>query len=110
MLEITIFNNSMIDVNTLPFVKLELIRFADFRALEQSRTSNDSHCNQSQRRLEEMKPSIVKKLKVSNFLDKFMDTVRSLTRKNSLPNSSSRVFEEIVKKLQPSLKKRTKSL
>jgi hypothetical protein len=41
-----------------------------------------------------MKPSIVKRLKVSKFLEKFVNAVRSLTRQNTLPSSNKRVVEK----------------
>jgi hypothetical protein len=55
-----------------------------------------------------MKPSIVKKRKVSKFLEKFVNAVRSLTRQNSLPSSAKRVVEKICDKASAKLEEADK--
>jgi hypothetical protein len=50
-----------------------------------------------------MKPSIVKIQKVSKFLEKFFNAVRSLTRQNSLFGSAKRVVEKICDKASAKL-------
>jgi hypothetical protein len=42
-----------------------------------------------------IKPFIVKIRKVSKFLEKFVNAVRSLTTPNSMPSSAKRVVEKI---------------
>jgi hypothetical protein len=60
MLAIVLMNNSALDANSLDFANLELIRAPDVRALKQKKTASESLCNQSQRRLDMVKSSIVK--------------------------------------------------
>jgi hypothetical protein len=55
-----------------------------------------------------MKPSIVKIQKVSKFLEKFVNAVRSLTRQNSLPSSAKRVVEKSCDKASPKLEEADK--
>jgi hypothetical protein len=110
LLEIVLINNSMLDSNKLASAKLELFRTAKFLALEQNKTDSESPVNLSLRRSETMTPSIVKIRKVSKFLEKFINAVRSLTHQNSLSSLAKRVVEKIVTRLQPSLKDRTKIL
>jgi hypothetical protein len=85
MLAIVLINNSTLDANTFSSAKLELIRAAEVRALDQNKAVSESPFNHSRRRSEMMKPSTVMIRKVSKFLEKFVNAVRSLTRQNSLP-------------------------
>jgi hypothetical protein len=94
MLAIVLINNSTLDANTLASAKLELIRAAEVRALDQNKTVSESSFNHSRRHSETMKLSIIKIRKIFKFLDKFMNAVRSLTRQNSLPSSIKRVAEK----------------
>jgi hypothetical protein len=55
-----------------------------------------------------MKPSIVKIRKVSKFLEKFVNAVRSLTHENSLPSSAKRVVEKICDKASAKLEEADK--
>jgi hypothetical protein len=55
-----------------------------------------------------MKPSIVKIRKVSKFLEKFVNAVRSLTRQNSLSSSAKRVVEKICDKASAKLEEADK--
>jgi hypothetical protein len=48
MLEIVLISSSTLDANTLAFDKLELIRAAEVRVLEQNKTASESPCNKSQ--------------------------------------------------------------
>jgi hypothetical protein len=57
---ILLINNSTLDANSFTSKKLEIIRYAEFRVLEENRTANYSPCNQSRRRMETMKPFIIK--------------------------------------------------
>jgi hypothetical protein len=91
MLAIVLISNSTLEANTLASAKLELIRTAEVRALEQNKTVSESPFNHSRRRSETMKPSIFKIRKVSKFLEKFVNAVRSFTRQNSLSSSAKRV-------------------
>jgi hypothetical protein len=91
MLAIVLINNSTLDANTLASAKLELISAAEVRALDLNKAVSESAFNHSRRRTEMMKPSIVKIRKVSKFLEKFVNAVRSLIRQNSLPSSAKRV-------------------
>jgi hypothetical protein len=95
MLAIMFINNSSLDANTLASAKLDLIRAAEVRALDQNKAVSESPFNHSRRRSEMMKPSIVKIRKVSKFLEKFVNAVRSLTTQNSLPSSSKGIVEKI---------------
>jgi hypothetical protein len=81
MLAIVLINNSTLDANTLASAKLELIRTSEACALDQIKTVSESPFN-SRQRSEMMKPSIIKIKKVSKFLEKFVNAVRSLTRQN----------------------------
>jgi hypothetical protein len=54
------------------------------------------------------KPSIVNIRKVSKFLQKFVNAIRSLTRQNSLPSSSKRVVEKICDKASAKLEEADK--
>jgi hypothetical protein len=94
MLAIVLINNSTLDANTLASAKLELIRAAEVRALDQNKTVSEYPFNHSRRHSETMKSSIIKIRKIFKFLDKFMNAVRSLTRQNSLPSSVKRVAEK----------------
>jgi hypothetical protein len=58
---IVLINNSTLDANKLASAKLELIRFAEVRALDQNKTVSESPFNHSRRRSEMIKLSIVKK-------------------------------------------------
>jgi hypothetical protein len=60
MLAIVLINNSTLDANTLASAKLELIRTAEVRSLDQNKAVSESLFNHSRRRSEMMKPSIVK--------------------------------------------------
>jgi hypothetical protein len=108
MLAIVLINNSTLDANTLAFVKLELIRAAEVRALDQNKAVSESPFNHSRRRSEMMKPSIVKMQKVSKFLEKYVNAVHSLTRQNSLPSSAKRVVEKSCDKASAKLKEADK--
>jgi hypothetical protein len=109
MLAIVFINNSTLDANTLASPKLELIRAAEVRGLDQN-TVSESPFNHSRRRSEMMKPSIVKIRKVSTFLEKFVNAVRSLARQNSLPITAKRVVEKICDKASAKLEADKESL
>jgi hypothetical protein len=110
ILAIVLINNSTLDANTLASAKLVLIRAAELRALDQNKTVSESSFSHSRRRSETMKPSIVKIPKVSKFLEKLVNAVRSLTRQNSLPSSTKRVVERIFDKATAKLEEADKSL
>jgi hypothetical protein len=103
MLAIVLINNSTLDANILTSAKLELICAAEDRALDQNKTVSEPPINHSRRRSEMMKPSIVKIRKVSKFLEKFVNAVRSLTCQSSLPSSTKRVVEKICGKASAKL-------
>jgi hypothetical protein len=108
MLAIVLINNSTLDANTLASAKLELIRAAEVRSLDQNEAVSESPFNHSRRRSEMMKPSIVKIRKVLKFLEKCVNAVRSLTRQNSLPSSAKRVVEKICDKASAKLEEADK--
>jgi hypothetical protein len=108
MLAIVFINNSTLDANTLAFAKLELIRAAEVRSLDQNKAVSESPFIYSRRRSEMKKPSIVKIRKVSKILEKFVNAVRSLTRHNSLPSSAKRVVEKICDKASAKLEEADK--
>jgi hypothetical protein len=103
MLAIVHINNSTLDANTIASSKLELIRAAEVRALDKNKTVSESPFNHSRRRSEMIKPSIVKIQKVSKFLEKFVNAVRSLTRQTSLPSATKRVSKKNCDKASASL-------
>jgi hypothetical protein len=103
MLAIVLINNDTLDANTLASAKLELIRAAEVRALDQNKTVSESPNNHSRRRSEMMKPSIVKMRKVSKFLEKFVNAVRSLTRYKFLASSTKRVVKKVCDKASAKL-------
>jgi hypothetical protein len=107
MLAIVLINNSTLYANTLASAKLELIRAAEVRSLDQNKAVSKFPFNHSRRRSEMMKPSIVKIRKVSKFLEKFVNAVRSL-RQNSLPSSTKRVVEKICAKASAKLEEADK--
>jgi hypothetical protein len=108
MLAIVLINNSTLDANTLASAKLELIRAAEVRALDQNKAVSESPFNHSRQRSEMMKPSIVKIRKVSKFLEKYVNAVRSLTRQKSLPSLAKRVVEKICDKASAKLEEADK--
>jgi hypothetical protein len=108
MLSIMLINNSLLDANTVASAKLELIRAAEFRALDQNKTVSESPFNHSRRRSETMKPSSVKIRRVFKFLDKFVNSFRSLIRQNSLPSSVKRLVEKICDKASAKLEEADK--
>jgi hypothetical protein len=55
-----------------------------------------------------MRSSIAKIRKVSKFIEKFVNAVRSLTRQNSLPSSAMRVVEKIRDKASAKLEEADK--
>jgi hypothetical protein len=75
-----------------------VIRAAEVSALDQNKSVSESPFNHSRRSSEMMKPSIVKILKGSKFLEKIVNVVRSLSRQSSLPSSTKRVVEKICDK------------
>jgi hypothetical protein len=95
MLVIVLINNSTLDANRLASAKLEMVCAEEVNALEQNSTVSWSLCNQSQRCLETMKPFIVKIRRVSKFLEKFVNYVRSLAYHSSLPSSTRGVVVRI---------------
>jgi hypothetical protein len=108
ILAIVPINYSTLDANTLASAKLDLIRAAEVRSLDQNKAVSESPMNHSRRRSEMKKPSIVKTRKVSKFLEKFVNAVRSLTRQNSLSISAKRVVEKICDKASAKLVKADK--
>jgi hypothetical protein len=54
MLAIVLINNSTLDANTLASAKLELIRAAEVRSLDQNKAVSESPFNHSRRRSEMM--------------------------------------------------------
>jgi hypothetical protein len=108
MLAIVHISNSTLDANTLASAKLELIRAAEVRSLDQNKAVSESPFKHSRRRSEIMETFIVKILKVSKFLKKFVNAVRSLTRQNSLPSSAKRVVEKICDKASAKLEEADK--
>jgi hypothetical protein len=103
MLAIVLINNNTLATNTLASAKLELIRAAEARSLDQNKAVSESSFNHSRQRSEMMKPSIIKIRKVSKFLEKFVNAVRSLTRQNSLSISAKRVVGKICDKASTKL-------
>jgi hypothetical protein len=108
ILAIVLINNSTLDANTFASAKLELIRAAEVRALDQNKTVSESPFKHSRRRSEIMKPSNVKIRKVSKFLEKFVNAVRSLTRQHSLPSSTKRVIKKFCDKASAKLEEADK--
>jgi hypothetical protein len=108
MMAIMPINNSTLDANTLDSAKLELIRAAEVRSLDQNKAVSESPFDYPRRRSEMMKSSIVKIRKVSKFLEKFVNAVRSFTRQNSLPSSAKRVVEKICDKASAKLEEADK--
>jgi hypothetical protein len=103
-----LINNSTLDANTLASPKLELIRAAEVRGLDQNKAVNESPFKHSRRSSEMMEPSIVKIRKVFKFLEKFVNAVRSLTRQNSMPSSAKRVVEKNCDKASAKLEEADK--
>jgi hypothetical protein len=108
MLANVLINNSTLDANTLASAKLELIRAAEVRALDQNKAVSESPVNHSRQRSEMMKPSIVKIRKVSKFLEKFVNAVRSLPSQSSLSSSAKRVVEKSSDKASAKLEEANK--